>query len=97
MALALGIVTGKLPNTIWHLPAAKQPPRGQEGIHKMEVSREQAVKKGRNRLLVMGGEGSRLPSLHPSGDLWLLARVPAAIPGLQRGWAPAKKTAFVFP
>lgn len=91
----------KLPNTTWHLPAAKQPPEGREGIHKMEVSGEQVVKKGRNRLLrwlLSAGRGRiRFASSHPSGDLQLPAQVPATVLGLQWGWTPAKKTAFVFP
>lgn len=73
----------KLPNATGHLPAAKQPPEGWGGWHRCVWG--DGGRKGQK--LVVGRGGMGLPSPHPCGDL----------PSLQRAWAPAKKTAFVFP
>lgn len=62
----------------------------------MEVVGQQVVKKCRNRLLcwllTVGGGGIWLSSLHPSGDLLLLAWVPATVPACSEvGLLPRKQ------
>lgn len=85
MALALGIVTGSCQTQLGTFQQQNNL-RRVGGIHEVGGVWGEG-----------SAEGQKLASPCPSGDLLLPAWPPATSPGLQRGWAPAKKAAFVLP